>query len=290
MYQYNGCETSDPIPESLQRKFWRGAALGDAYQRDYIEQYPDAEMEKSVDWPTRTERIGTGHADLVREFHDKVIEVKSGKASGPTQWACLQVTGYARFLGLSRAEIHVIEPVSGIVGIFPINTDTYMNEVQRIITTLQESIRLNTLPHRVCDSPGAWQAQGCQFRTKCFQGWLGDPIAPDEDEIWDLDDAHDFIRTKLQDMDSLRGQIAEHEAAIKELDKTRKHIRSEIRQYMPTGQWVRFGEGGRSVRIGIVKQPATIRVDTLTESGWTVPPQWQPLVKPESSYERWTFR
>ena len=284
-YQHQAIVSTNDIDEDLARLFWRGKVLGHAYQEEVC-QDDKWKMEVEAPWPPDNP-IAVGHADLVNDWESLVREVKVTTGDGPSEFARLQVSGYATFLGMERADIAVIDPRSGKIRIYPINVSEYRNRVRDIMGLVARyASNGDALPERVCSTPGVWQATGCQWRQHCFKDWL----QPDDDSSVEalLEPVAGEVAQNLRDIESLNRESRGIRAHLKEVEGTRARIRDEMRPLLPSEQWVGFDD--REVRISTVRRKGAIYVEDLTENGWSIPEHWLTLVRPGTTYERWNFR
>jgi hypothetical protein len=285
VYEANREEPSDDTPESLKGVFWRGTVIGEAYQRDFMAENPGYQAEIEAPWGIRPdgEPIGIGHLDLGNPDTGKGIEVKTLLTRVPRH-AYVQVTGYVRFLDYESAEIHAIDPVSGKVDVIPVQLAAFNPVVDAVLATIEECLRLQTLPTRVCANPAAWQARGCPFRTKCFFGWVGDDLA---DEELEAGSTAEVILASLMDLDLELKSAREH---LKELEGTRDHLRTQVRDQITPNRWVTFGDGQYMVRVAEVKGSRSLPLGRLTEAGWDIPDALQDFVSEGKGYDKWSFK
>jgi len=290
-YEAREVEPSDDLPEYMEAIFWRSSVLGDAYQARYCEDHLGFEQEVEANWgmdPVTGGPIGTGHADLANNDLAKVVEVKVLANSKIPKHAFLQVVGYLRFLGYETAEIHSIDPTSGRVVITSVDVSTFMPEVESIVTTIQESLRMGTLPDRVCANPGAWQARACAFRTKCFLGWVGDDLEPLDPEFAAMEEMEPKKEELLEGIQGLSQEISDTTRHLKSLEGMRDHMRQQLND-LPRSRWIKFGDGWQ-VRITPVKGSSTLSVARMREAGWAIPEELQGFVSEGKGHERWTFK
>lgn len=286
VYEANEVEPSDDLPQALIDIFWRSTVLGNAYQTKYVAENPGWVAEVEAPWgtdPALGGPIGIGHIDLGNEAASKGIEVKVLAAKIPKH-AYLQITGYMRFKNWDYGEIHSIDPVNGKVTVTPVDLSHFAEEADAILRTVEESLKLQTLPERVCNNPGSWQARGCGFRTKCFLGWVSDELELDDPEA----PVESVAEQSLQSLVSVNQEIRDARRHLQSLEGIRDHLREEVKD-LPRGRWVKFGDG-MEVRITPVAGSASLSVSRMREAGWDVPPELQEFVSEGRGHERWTFK
>jgi len=222
-----GWEPREHDPETLEW-FSRGHLFEWYYGRQLDAKHG---KENVIRQPSFQHPLGVGHSDFLIAPERLLVEVKS-TASGT-----LSTPVFDNGVEQLRIAIHFHPDADqgALVMLNPstlrpadtfkvVNTDDDDERIEETFRRLQNHIVAEDLPERVCTKPGQARGMMCPFAAECFDGWEPEPINEIDDPA---------VLKIAADLAALTQEERKHNAAIKELEQTKRDLKGELAEVLP---------------------------------------------------------
>ncbi|HEV8450553.1 MAG TPA: hypothetical protein VGQ45_03910 [Gaiellales bacterium] len=278
-YEFQDAPQSPPS-EQMQRWWRRGKAVEAAIRGEiFAELREDGRRPRAEEViPWGAEFGFEGHLDAWIPSEQMAIEIKSNGQAALTEFAALQVAGYA--IHHPRAEHAVVIAVdsnSFEQRSYPIDIAGLEPRVREIEEAVVEGCRSGEPPERVCKHPGDEQAFFCQFAEHCFSSWTRpepDVLLLDEEAV-SLADATDLVTRLSRETDAAKAQ--------------RDHVRDELRPYMDPGVPLESPSMMKLQRTEVAGRE-TLSLGDMRKAGVQLPDELKPFVSVGKPSERWVVK
>lgn len=189
-----GHEPAEPTVQQ-QRYMSRGQLMEVYVRRQFAAKYGPDDIEAQVEIPWA---LGVGHADILVKSERLLVEVFSTTGSTIDHKIRQARLYLLNCPDADAAAVYVVDPSSlereELVPVF--TTDTDLDEMETLITSVQAAVEGGPLPDCVHTSPTGCRFSGCPFTDQAWAGWMPpDPLDVSDSPAF-VQLAGDFYRKK----------------------------------------------------------------------------------------------
>jgi hypothetical protein len=274
-YGLRGEQPEEPSEQT--RRYWaRGKQIGAYMAERFIERYgaDDVTLEKPIPWAA-----GIAHADIHVRSQRLTVEVKSQADPTPRDDQLLQLAGQVVFdPDADRGALIIVDPSSLYERVIPMDAVPERLEERAHQAAAEVAAAADPsapLPDRVCDRPSDTHARTCPFATVCFHDWQPPPRQL----------LHGAVSTLVDELSHIEHDLAQHRAAIRDLERERDGIRSDLRRVIEPEH--EYDTGTVAVRVTEVKGRVTWDIKTALATGSLDEDELAPWRKQGDPWERW---